>query len=495
MTSNVSRRTALKLIGVGAGGLIIGVAAASMILPGGQGRITTTVTVTETKGVTVTPTQATTPPGAVQQQGITVWGQGPEPESHYRFDNIVTAGNRVSKIVSLAGGRAEIRIGGEYSTAAWSDYRTKLQNALSAGAAPDIFIEAHHAVAPLSEAGWILALDDFVKQYWDWGYNDFIDGLWSSVRYKGKIYAIPQDTEARPIYYRKDLLKKLGWSDTEIEEMPNRILKGDFTFQDMLETAAEAVSKGVVQPGYGIWHRPNAGPDWPIPYLAFGGTLYDEGKNVLVADMKIWYRVFEWFYQASMRQKKAIWDKLIGLDFNRDVHPTVVAGKVLFWWGGTWHKGQWIGSFGLKEEDFWKYYGFALYPPGSRGGNPVTLSQPLAYFIYSRSRNPELAFLLVTLASDTYLNSLHAVESAHLAIRYSQLSHPIYVKDRFLKETGYMVAYAKYQPNHPKWGTYSQLIFETIRGIEGGALDPDRALNTFSTSLQRQLGESVVIRE
>jgi maltose-binding protein MalE len=104
MISNVSRRTALKLIGVGAGGLIIGVAAASMILPGGQGRITTTVTVTETKGVTVTPTQATTPPGAVQQQGITVWGQGPEPESHYRFDNIVTAGNRVSKIVSLAGG-------------------------------------------------------------------------------------------------------------------------------------------------------------------------------------------------------------------------------------------------------------------------------------------------------------------------------------------------------------------------------------------------------
>jgi hypothetical protein len=39
--------------------------------------------------------------------------------------------------VSLAGGRAEIRIGGEYSTAAWSDYRTKLQNALSAGAAPE----------------------------------------------------------------------------------------------------------------------------------------------------------------------------------------------------------------------------------------------------------------------------------------------------------------------------------------------------------------------
>jgi hypothetical protein len=59
------------------------------------------------------------------------------------------------------------------------------------------------------------------------------------------------------------------------------------------------------------------------------------GSNKLVADLSIWSKVFEWFYRASMRQSKAISDKLIGLDFNRDVHPTVVAGKVLFWFGGT----------------------------------------------------------------------------------------------------------------------------------------------------------------
>lgn len=462
----------------------------SLAVPRGQERLVATVTETRT----VAETRTVTPTAVPQQAGVVVWGQGPEAESHYRFDNIVTAAGRVSKISGLVGQRVDLKVSGEYSTAQWPDYRTRLQNALSSGAAPEIFMESHYAVAPLSEAGWILDLDDLVKQYWDWGYNDFIEGLWASVRYKGRVWAIPQDTEARPVYYRKDLLQKLGWSDGEIEELPNRILKGDFTFQDMLETAAEAVRRGVVQPGYGIWHRPSAGPDWPIPYLAFGGSLYDEQRNVLVADMRVWYSVFDWFYQASMRQRKVIWDKLIGLDFNRDVHPTVVAGKVLFWFGGTWQKGQWVGSFGLKEEDFWRLFGFALYPPGSRGGRPVTLSQPLAYFIYSKTRNPELAFLLITMASDDYLNSLHAVASAHLAIRYSQLSHPEYARDRFLQQTGYMVKYASYQPNHPKWGTYSQLIFETIRGIEGGALDPDQAVKSLESSLRRQLGDSVAIR-
>ncbi|MEM1610407.1 MAG: hypothetical protein QXQ57_02025 [Sulfolobales archaeon] len=208
----------------------------------------------------------------------------------------------------------------------------------------------------------------------------------------------------------------------------------------------------------------------------------------------MWEKVFDWFYRASMKQGKVISDKLIGLDFNRDVHPTVVAGKVLFWFGGTWHKGQWVGSFGLKEEDFWRYFGYALYPPGHRGGKPVTLSQPLVYMISSTSKNPELAFLIITLATDSYLNARHAVSSAHLAIRYSELSHPEYTKDRFLAETGYMVKYARYQPNHPKWGIYQQAIFDVIRGIEGGALDTGQAVDSLRRILESQLGEDVVIK-
>lgn len=486
-----SRREVLKLIGVGIGGLVIGIAGGYFLKP-----LSTTIT-EKTVTVPVTETQRETQQTPITSisvsKRVSAWTQGPERESIYRHENLVEASKRITKILNMSGVIGEVRLEGEYSTAPWPDYRRKLQLALESKTAPDIFMESHFAVASFSEAGWILPLDDLVKEYWDWGYNDIIEGLWDAVKYGGKIYAIPQDTEARPIYYRKDLLAKLGWGKDQIEEIPNMILKGEFTFDDMLEVAAEAVRKGVVKPGYGIWHRPNSGPDWPIPYLAYGGVLYDEKSNKLVADLSVWEKVFNWFYRASMMQSKAISDKLIGLDFNRDVHPTVVAGEVLFWFGGTWHKGQWVGSFGLKE-DFWRYYGFALYPPGQRGGKPVTLSQPLAYMISSTSKNPELAFLIITLATDAYLNARHAVNSAHLAIRYSELSHPEYTKDRFLREAGYMVKYAKYQPNHPKWGIYLEAIFETIRGIESGALDTGRAVDSFKRALEFRLGDDVVIR-
>lgn len=433
-------------------------------------------------------------PAAPVEIVITAWTQGPESESMHRQKNLEMAAERLNQLFKVAGVPATVRVEGEFSTAGWTDYRKKLYLALEGGTGPCIFLTAHIDSAFLAENGWIIPLDDYVKKYWDWAYYDIISGLWDSVKYKGRIWGIPQDTEARPIYYNKLLLKKLGWTDEQINDLPNKVLRGEFTLYDMLSVAEEAVKKGVIEPGYGIWHRPNAGPDWPIVYLAFGGQLQDPTTGKLIADMRIWRKTFEWFYEAS-RVRKVILEKITALDWNRDIHPTIVAGKVLFWMGGTWHKGQWVSSFGLSEEKFWEMFGFMLYPAGEKGGRPVTLSQPMAYFISKTCKYPEVAFLIITLATDPHLNSLHAVKSAHLAILYSQLSNSVYTQDKFLAAAGYMVEYAKYQPMHPKWGEYSTAIFEVIRGIETGQLTVDAALATFRDTLKTRLGDEVIIRE
>ena len=57
--------------------------------------------------------------------------------------------------------------------------------------------------------------------------------------------------------------------------MPERIASGEYTWQDMLDTAAEAVEAGVVEPGYGWWHRPANGPDFLYYYYSFGGEVID----------------------------------------------------------------------------------------------------------------------------------------------------------------------------------------------------------------------------
>ncbi|MCC5998494.1 MAG: extracellular solute-binding protein, partial [Thermofilum sp.] len=425
---------------------------------------------------------------------ITVYTYGPERESVYRYLNLVEAANRLNQIFQAAGVPATVKIEGEFSTAR-IDHRQRIFLMLEGGTGPCIFQMAHIWTAALAENGWIIPLDSYIKKYWNWTYYDIIPGLWNAVTYKGHIWGIPQDTEARPIYFNKLLLKKLGWTDDQINELPEKIKRGEFTLYDMLMVAKEAVDKGVVEPGYGIWHRPDSGPDWPLIYLAFGGTLYDEASGKLVADMQVWKKVFEWYYLASMKQYKVTLDKLTSLSYAKDVHPTVVSGKVLFWMGGTWHKGQWIGSYNLSEAKFWEMFGFALVPAGEKGLKPVTLSQPQAYFISKTCKYPEVAFLIVTLATDPYLNSLHAVKSAHLAILGSQLSNPVYAEDKFLAMTGYMVEYAKYQPLHPRWGDYLGKIYVIIKGIETGQFDPDEALRIFERDLISALGDQIIIKK
>jgi inositol-phosphate transport system substrate-binding protein len=119
----------------------------------------------------------------------------------------------------------------------------------------------------------------------------------------------------------------------------------------------------------------------------------------------------------------------------------------------------------------------------------------MTYFISKTCKYPEVAFLIITLATDPYLNSLHAVNSGHLAILHSQLSNTIYTQDKFLAATGYMVEYAKYQPLHPKWGDYSTAIFEVIKGIETGQFTVDTALTALRDLLKSRLGDEVIIRE
>jgi inositol-phosphate transport system substrate-binding protein len=499
MTQASSRRNFLLTAGGAVAGLVVGGVAGWSIKPSETTGVTVTKTVTQTvtqqveRTVTSTETVTQTQP-TVATVTLSAWTQGPERESVYRQENLVLAARKLSSMNSILGAGVKVEVTGEFSTAPWGDYRRKLQLAFESKQAPDIVLSAHIDIAVYSDNGWIISLDDMIKEHWDWVYNDVIESLWSAVSYKGKLWGIPQDTEARPVYFRKDHLIKLGWSEDEIASLPKRVEQGRFTFEDMLNTAAEAVKKNIVQPGYGIWHRPNAGPDWPIPYLAYGGSLYDEKENKLVAEMKVWEKVFDWFERASMKNMGVISDKLIGLDYNRDVHPTVVAGKTTFWFGGTWHKGQWVSSFGLAEDDFWRYFGFMLYPAGEKGLKPVTLSQPVCYMISSNSKYVRQAFLVITMATDPYLNSLHANKSAHLAILNSQLNHSEYKKDRFNAEAGYLVAYSKYQPMHPGWGTYNKVLFDVIKGIEAGQFNAQRAANVLEDELKKQLGDAIIIR-
>lgn len=50
-------------------------------------------------------------------------------------------------------------------------------------------------------------------------FADFLPGLWDAVTWKEKLYCIPIEEVVNCIYYRKDVLRKLGISNGEIERI------------------------------------------------------------------------------------------------------------------------------------------------------------------------------------------------------------------------------------------------------------------------------------
>jgi len=433
-----------------------------------------------------TPAAPTAPSAGPAEVALTVWAEANEVE-HWRVDGPIKAAELVTDY--------KLTVTGVRDDAGWADYKKKFTLAADAGEAPDIVLSGHEDVPVWANAGYIVEFADCKARYPE--FDDVIESLWDSGMWQGKLWAVPQDTEARPMYFNKTKLKDLGWSDEEIASLPERIKNGDFTLDDLIATAKEAVQKGVVEPGYGYWHRPRKGGDFLQYYFSYGGRLYDptQDKLVVVKDaLEQWYT-----FQRRVVEEGITPENFIGTEWSI-WHDTVSHGKALFWNGGIWQWADWAANY-VKDlggqEYLFSFAGYALQPSGIKGKPGGTLSHPLVYMITSEKasgkKNQDAACALLAKTTTPEINTLHAVGSTHLGILKSQANFPEYANDRLLSETLYMLDYNYYQPNHVMYGPYFDIVWDFMVKAENGELSPAEAAKGAVELLQTELGDAVIV--
>lgn len=422
---------------------------------------------------------------------ITAWVQANQIEE-YRAKNLVTAGERLTKEL---GGKTTVKVEAVPDSAGWGDYKKKVLLAFEGKTAPDIILSGHEDVAPWSENSYILPLDDLIKKYSS-TYDNIIPALWPSTSYKGKRWAIPQDTEARPLFWSKPVLKKLGWSDADINALPDKIKKGEFTLQDILETAKQAQDKGIVEKGNGFWTRWGQGNDWYEFYYSFGGQVQDPATGKLVFVKDAWQKYFQYFNDVFNTYAVCRKD-IIGASTSKLVYPGVSSGTVAFYFGGIWQWADWAQNY-VKDrggEPFlFDTLGYGLIPASAKGGKPTTVTHPLVYMVNSQSKYPEIAFRVVTLASADDLNTLHAVGSSHLGINKTQSSFPEYSNAKFLQSTTYMLDYTNFIPNHAKFSVYDNVTWKALTAVAAGEMKPDAAVKLVEDELKAQMANDVIFK-
>lgn len=415
------------------------------------------------------------------------WAIGPDDPAIHRAENLEAAVERMNADLEARGADYRVAIETDFETVSWDDYRRRILLGFESGQAPDIVISSHIDIATWADAGYIAPLDQYIEQY-D-AFDDIADSLWSFVTYKGQVWGIPLNPEARPFYYNKKLLGELGWSDDEIAALPERILSGEFTWQDVLDVAEQAVQAGVVQEGYGYWHRPVNGPDFWHTYYAFGGRLQDPQTGQLVFTRDAALGIFTLY--RVMVERGVLSRDLINMPWN-DWHRAVTDGQVLFNSAGTWTWAQWAVEFGMGFDAVEETFGFALQPAAEPGGRPVTLSQPLAHMLFAGSENLDVAAELLSYVASPELD-VRALESAHLPILETTRALPEFVEDEFLSQVVYMLDYTTAQPIHAGFGRYSDIFFRALSAVEAGQVSPEEGVEIVVDELRRALGDDVII--
>lgn len=424
---------------------------------------------------------------------IRVWGTD-SPADVTRMTNVEAAAEMLNTMFAAAGLGVKVEVEGEFFSK--KELVSRFLAAWEAGEAPDIF--AYKTIYPgtikMIEEGYIVPLDEYVEKYRVL-LADIYPKFWEFVTYKGKIWGLPQDTEARPLYFRKDVLRKLGWTEEEIEALPERIRAGEWTLEDLIKVAKEAMEKGLVK--WGVYHRKGFSEEFPFItlYYQFGGELVDPETGRLVLDKSAMLETFKLIHRMSIEEGVLPKDMVV-TDW-RVIHTGFSTGEALFWFGGTWHWAEWIRvkyNPEFTEEYAWKNVGFALSPAPKPGLKPMTMSSPYVYFISAQSKVPELAFVLAMIATSAPLDAKHAVDSGHLAVRSTTIGYPYYKEAKFLAAVTYMLEYTAFRPVHKDLPAYEKEWLIAFTDVEAGTKSPEEALDALVEALKAAIPD-IIIRD
>ncbi|WP_298818278.1 extracellular solute-binding protein [uncultured Roseibium sp.] len=421
---------------------------------------------------------------------ITVWAGGSNDSDAYRWEAIEMAADILEREAAIEGEELNITIESKGQFGNWQEFKQAVTLAAEAGTAPNIVVTSHLDIAPWSEAGYIVPVEEYLDLD-AWPLNDIYPNLLEIAAFDDVQWGLPQDAESRPFFFWKDTMKKIGYSDEDIAALPAKVESGEYTLQNILEDAKKAVDMEVVEKGYGFYPRPSNGPDYAQFYQSFGGELIDKETGKLVLDKKAMEEFYQFFVDAVAADVTR--KNHLGTDWGQ-WYKEVANGKAATWHGGTWHFGRYAQE---GNQDFWNTIEFSLIPAGNEDGRANTITHPLVYLITDNANDDaeEIAANLVKIASEPRINSLHAIQSNHLGISRQQSNIELYANNRWADEaTKRLLGHANAQPNHVNYGAYSEALFKGLEAAWTGTKSPVEAVEEVEVQMKATLGDELIIR-
>jgi multiple sugar transport system substrate-binding protein len=280
---------------------------------------------------------------------------------------------------------------------------TKLLTSIRGGVAPDVYMADRFTVPERAANGVLAELPAEAAGM----SGDFLEFAWAETQYQGKTYALPFDTDARALFYNKDMIEAAGQDASKLD-----IKNGAATIADVVAIADAITEKddsgNYTTMGFVPW--PDQG--WHYTWgFAYGGSFADlDACKVTPTDDGV-VAAYQFLYDWAKDHDPEKVQRWVTTNYPPQL-PTqqnpFINGKVAMVITGDWR----IAEMAQYAPD--TNYAFTLIPVPNEGDESATWAGGWSAALIPGSQHPDEAVKFMEYFTGEEGQRVYTKETGHL---------------------------------------------------------------------------------
>jgi ABC-type glycerol-3-phosphate transport system substrate-binding protein len=355
-----------------------------------------------------------------------------------------------------------------------SQANDKLLTAIAGGAPPDLFRFDRFIVAQFAAQGFLTDLTDLatkagVKQ------EDYFPFAWEEANYKGKLYALPDDTDTRALWFNQDAFKEVGLDPNkppqnikELEEYADKLTKKD--------------SNGrITRWGF----MPIADQAWIYTYgFAWKGEFQDKATGKITSAHPKVVESMQWLQsyanKAGIENMDAFYATCISGAQCRDQNDYFWTGQSAMVISGDWKVSQ---AKKYKPEG---HFGVAPFPGPEGPAAYASWAGGWSWVIPKGAKNPEAAWKVISWVCGPEGQDMYCKGTFHIPTNQKTAKDPFYSEDPLHKVFMDLLPVSHTRPPIPAGSLLWEELVKARSDIYHGKA-PDQALKAVDDKVNAEL--------
>lgn len=260
---------------------------------------------------------------------------------------------------------------------------TKLMTAVRGGVGPDIYLFNRPFASQRAADGVLQDLTPYLNGEDISG--EYLDFAFKECQFQDQLFALPFDTDARALYYRRDILEEVG-VDTSALDPKN----GPVTVDQLRDMASKVDKKDAsgayTRMGFVPWFSQGWHYTWGFD---FGGSFYSPDECKITATDEGVVAGFTYMYEEAKRLGPEETQTFMSSVNRPDAPPAqnpFITGAIAFMVSGDWE----IATMQRYAPDV--DYGITYIPVPEEGDDPSSWSAGFSVVMPQGAKEPEAAF-------------------------------------------------------------------------------------------------------